>query len=71
MATRDQTKKHILRAATKSPMLARDLGARMDKNNPGNGYADARTFGRPLGELANEGKIIKSGPKSRPLYAKA
>lgn len=71
MATRDQTKSRIMRAVTKTPMLARDLGAKLDKRHPDEGYADARTFGRPLGELVKEGRLVKSGAASRPKYAKA
>lgn len=66
-----ETKSHILRAAIKKPLLGRELAERLDEKYPDHGYGDARAFGRSLAQLVDEGKIVKSGPKSRPQYAKA
>lgn len=72
MPDRATTKKHILSCLTKrSPLTGRELGQKMDDKRPGNGYSDARTFGRALGELVGEGAVTKHLPASRPKYTKA
>jgi hypothetical protein len=72
MATRDETKKRIMRVATKTPIKGSELYDKLVHKYP-NDYdrnSDARSIGRPLGDLLQEGKLVKSGPKSQPKYAK-
>lgn len=70
--TVEQDKRRILRAVTKRvPLTGREVGVKLNDLYPGEGYLDARSFGRAIGQLVAEGNLVKSGAASRPKYAKA
>jgi hypothetical protein len=70
MADMETTKKRLMRVLTKKPLRAVELAEKLESNHPDQGYDDARSFGRSLGALVKEGKVIKAGAKSRPTYTK-
>lgn len=71
MATIDETKKRILRVATKTPLTGKELLEKLNTKHPDQYNGDARSIGRPLGALVKEKALVKSGAASRPKYAKA
>lgn len=71
MATIDETKARIRRAATKKGMTGGEIAAKLQDKYPRENYSDGRTIGRPLGQLVKAGELKNVGSKSRPVYAKA